>query len=1531
MGFPSLLRTRKGSERPARQAAKSNRKPHHAARLVLEGLEDRTLLSAYTVVDADVTPNAVSQGAASGTAVGIIAYAENPNGPASTYSLTDDADGLFAIDSANGVVTVANGAVLEGPASLEITVEASDGAGALSSESFPITVIGPASPSQSVIQAPDNVRSGMPTFIRLIAFDADGNQLIAVGADVSFGTSGGPGTGSFGEVIDNLDGTYSVEFTGEIAGALTITATIDSQPITSELVVAPGPVSPIHSTLAVSTTTIQAGETLTVTLTAMDAAGNPETDIASAQPFDGFSLALSGGPFGNVGSVSATDNHDGTFTWVYSLTSVGIGHLSAVYLNYHFGTRSREDHSDLLVAANVDIEVVPGPLDVAASPIATSVLLDNGKVLILGGNDRYGNKVASTQLLNLEPSPGESPWSAGSPMSIARGMDVQWWFSSGFTATWLPSVAKVLVVGGSVAELYDPANDTWSLAGDTGEIVIERCCHTATLLESGDVLIAGGDSETALLYDPDLGPHGTWSSAGDMGAYLHWTERYSAAAVLLETGEVLVTGGLNGTVDMAQSSGSLTTVPHMRLYDPTSTDPESAWSFAGDMNSGRFGHTATRLLDGRVLIAGGTDFGAGIRPEIFDPRAPQGTSPWSSAGDETTLETTGLIFAKATLLRSGQVLITGGLGESGDVLNRQMDLYDPDSNSWISVGTFPDWGYLATTPLNNGQVLFTGAIDDGGNAVFQLQLYSPVTVHIDGATAISNEISLALSATDTSAAAQLAGFTFDVDWGDGTNNNLSTHTYASEGAYLIKVTAIDTFGTVSLPVTAVVVIGTSGADTIALGGTSTPGEVQVVLNGDDAQTFQPTELIAIAGPGGGDTWTVNIEGNATAPISIFGSGATGANADSLTVNGPATASSSEVIKTSGTISWVSPIAQAISFDGIDNVTIVSNSTTSNYILDPSAGHTTLVGGSGSNTFVITAAAGSALTIQGGATENTYDIYLGSLAAPVTIANAHVGAENNLVVNGAAGDNTIVFSGAQVTASGQTIQVDAPLASAAINGGSGANDITIANLTVPVESLSLSGGVGANSFTLVNTGDNVGSLTVTGNVSGTDQVEFQGSLPAEVTANNVAPILAGLSATSIFEGGTTTLTGTIVGALDASFSLAIDWDGDGIFEETHQNVGSGVFGFTHQYLDDKPAITPSDIYTINVTLTDGDGGTDTDSTNTTITNVNPAATHNAYSMPQAAAVSGNVITDGTSDSDPAGANDPLTVSGYTQPANGTVTVAANGSFTYTPASTFSRTDSFTYTISDGDGGAATAVVTITVTPFGSGTVTTVPDTCCGGTALLIQGTSSSDNIVVELGASAGTLKVTINGSSVTVAGPSGRIIVLGGAGDDNVQLAGSIANPAWLYGEEGDDRLNNGAGGGLLMGGNGNDQLTGGNGRDIMVGGQGADKLVGNANDDILIAGYTTKDDRAAAGHEHFWCDVFKEWNSANSFSDRVNNLRSAATQQANANNGASYLLPATRDDNTADDIDMLQGSSGNDWFIFATGEDKVTGQMEGSN
>ncbi len=100
---------------------------------------DITVLS-----DTNPAVNAVDENAANGTVVGITAFAIDDDATTNSiiYSLTDDAGGRFAIDGTTGVVTVANGSLLdrEAAASHSITVQAQSDDGSTSTRSFAITL-----------------------------------------------------------------------------------------------------------------------------------------------------------------------------------------------------------------------------------------------------------------------------------------------------------------------------------------------------------------------------------------------------------------------------------------------------------------------------------------------------------------------------------------------------------------------------------------------------------------------------------------------------------------------------------------------------------------------------------------------------------------------------------------------------------------------------------------------------------------------------------------------------------------------------------------------------------------------------------------------------------------------------------------------------------------------------------------------------------------------------------------------------------------------------------------------------------------------------------------------------------------------------------------------------------------------------------------------------------------------------------------------------------------------------------------------
>lgn len=124
----------------------------------------------------------------------------------------------------------------------------------------------------------------------------------------------------------------------------------------------------------------------------------------------------------------------------------------------------------------------------------TAALLPDGKVLVTGGTDGFGD-IATSEVYD----PALGGWTRTGDLNNAQ---------SSHTATLLPN-GKVLVAGGNSygtsAELYDPANGTWTTTGSLG--FGRYAGHTATLLPNGKVLVAGGSFGThyAELYDPASG------------------------------------------------------------------------------------------------------------------------------------------------------------------------------------------------------------------------------------------------------------------------------------------------------------------------------------------------------------------------------------------------------------------------------------------------------------------------------------------------------------------------------------------------------------------------------------------------------------------------------------------------------------------------------------------------------------------------------------------------------------------------------------------------------------------------------------------------------------------------------------------------------------------------------------------------------------------------------------------------------------------------------------------------------------------
>jgi hypothetical protein len=309
-----------------------------------------------------------------------------------------------------------------------------------------------------------------------------------------------------------------------------------------------------------------------------------------------------------------------------------------------------------------------------------------------------------TNAFNLKAT--QSFWVAGLPTCLGGWTSTNSMNSLRYshTATLLNN-GKVLVAGGAdssggiaAAQLYDPATNTWSA---TGAMISPRSFHTAALLNNGKVLVMGGTNgsgsllATAEVYDP---ASGTWSTTGSMGSPRYWY-----TATLLNTGKVLVSGGYS-------NGGALATA---EVYDPAS----GIWSATGPMASPRFNHTATLLNNGKVLVAAGRNNSAPpATAEVYDPAS--GT--WSAAGSMGSPR----YSHTATLLNNGTVLVSGGSAISANLATAEV--YDPASSTWSATG-------LMISPRNthgaallpNGTVLVMGGTN--GSLLATAEVYDPAS------------------------------------------------------------------------------------------------------------------------------------------------------------------------------------------------------------------------------------------------------------------------------------------------------------------------------------------------------------------------------------------------------------------------------------------------------------------------------------------------------------------------------------------------------------------------------------------------------------------------------------------------------------------------------------------------------------------------------------------------------------------------------------------------------------------------------------
>jgi len=267
----------------------------------------------------------------------------------------------------------------------------------------------------------------------------------------------------------------------------------------------------------------------------------------------------------------------------------------------------------------------------------------------------------------------------------------------------------LLCVGGAV--LMQPCVATplqWAFTGSLNEA---RFYHTATLLSDGRVLVAGGTGQRPQTFPyPGLASTELYDPVtGNCTVTGNLNAgRLLHTATLLLNGKVLVAGGWpDHTHNGIMSSAE--------LYNPAT----GIWTPTIGMNVGRAGHTATLLSDGKVMVVGASR-GLPNSAELYDPA----TEHWSFTGSTTTPR---FGYHTATLLPNGLVLVAGGYDSTGNHASAKAELYDPTTGTWTQTGSLAAARHDHTaTLLTNGKVLVTGGQNEVG-ILATAELYDPAT------------------------------------------------------------------------------------------------------------------------------------------------------------------------------------------------------------------------------------------------------------------------------------------------------------------------------------------------------------------------------------------------------------------------------------------------------------------------------------------------------------------------------------------------------------------------------------------------------------------------------------------------------------------------------------------------------------------------------------------------------------------------------------------------------------------------------------
>jgi large repetitive protein len=212
----------------------------------------------------------------------------------------------------------------------------------------------------------------------------------------------------------------------------------------------------------------------------------------------------------------------------------------------------------------------------------------------------------------------------------------------------------------------------------------------------------------------------------------------------------------------------------------------------------------------------------------------------------------------------------------------------------------------------------------------------------------------------------------------------------------------------------------------------------------------------------------------------------------------------------------------------------------------------------------------------------------------------------------------------------------------------------------------------------------GTATITYTISDGQGGTATATITVTVTAVNDAPVATPIPPRNTTDGATLSIP--VAGNFSDVDGNILNFSAAGLPPGLTINPVTGVISGT---ITPNASQTNSGVYTATIAVSDGNGGTVQQTITFNVSNPPPAAANDTASTAEDTPVT---ISPLANDNDPDG--DPLTITSAAA-QNGTVTINANGTVTYTPNPGFNGSDTITYTISDGNGGTSTATIAVSV--------------------------------------------------------------------------------------------------------------------------------------------------------------------------------------------------------------------------------------------